>query len=758
MADNFGARHIIVSGRVQGVGFRPFVSRLAQTQGLSGWVLNRAGQVELRVQGPLSLLTAFESDLIDRAPPLAMPSLTESRAVAYEDTLSGFEILASIEGDARQAHIPPDFFMCDDCLTEMRDAAQRRYRYPFINCTQCGPRYTLIERLPYDRPNTCMAGFVLCAECLDDYQNSHDRRFHAQPLACPKCGPGLTYRQPDCADIKDNEAALAACINTLREGLIVCVKGIGGHLLCDARSERAVSRLRQRKQRPDKPLALLLPWQGADGLNAVRLYAEPVAAELDLLGAPLRPIVLVKKRSNSGLAEAIAPGMAEIGLMLPYSPLHHLLLDAFSGPLVATSANIGGEPVLTEVIEVEVRLGLVADAFLHHNRPILRPADDAVFRRIDGDMRPLRLGRGCAPLELTLPAPLEQPLLAVGAQTKNTVALAFDRRVVISPHIGDLGSHLSQQVFEQVIADLSRLYGVDIEQIVCDAHPDYRSSRWAKQSIWPLRQVLHHHAHASALAGEYALKQPMLVFTWDGTGYGEQGALWGGESLLGSPGNWRRVASFRPFRLPGGDLAGREPWRCALALLWELDRSWEACPMDSTLLRQAWLARLNTPLSRSVGRLFDAAATLLGLVNKASYEGQAAMELEAVSEDFSGEPVKLPLLRQTDGLWQSDWAPLLTMLCEQSVPVPIRGGCFHASLAQNLLEQARVIRQEWGIDDIGLTGGVFQNRLLTEAAMRLLRADNFTVYLPERLPANDAAISFGQIIETLAVSRLHSEV
>ena len=419
----------------------------------------------------------------------------------------------------------------------MRDKTQRRYRYPFINCTQCGPRYTLIERLPYDRPNTSMATFALCSDCRKEYENPVDRRFHAQPLACPACGPSLSFRQPGSTDINDNEAAISATIAALRSGLIVAVKGIGGyHLLCSATSEAIVLKLRQRKHRAFKPLAVMLPWSGDDGLDVVRFYADGTADELALLTDPMRPIVLMKKHPNTDLADSVAPGMNEIGIMLPYSPLHHLLLEEYAAPLIATSANISGEPVFTEAEQVESRLGHIADAFLHHNRPILRPADDSVYRVIADKAQPIRLGRGSAPLEFTLPFSLSNPLLAVGGQMKNTIALAWNNRVVISPHIGDLGSPRSQQVFEQTIADLTRLYGVTVEHCVCDAHPDYSASRWAERSGFKVHKVFHHHAHASALAAEHDIREPMLVFTWDGTGYGEDGTIWGGEGLFGASG------------------------------------------------------------------------------------------------------------------------------------------------------------------------------------------------------------------------------
>jgi hydrogenase maturation protein HypF len=746
------ARLLSVKGRVQGVGFRPFVSRLAHELHLAGWVRNVAGRVEIFVQGDPQSIAVFEQALLERAPPLARPELPVVRPAQCRN-LENFTILGSESGDVRQVHIPPDYFMCDDCLTELRDPGQRRYRYPFINCTQCGPRYTLIRRVPYDRPNTTMAGFPLCEACRREYEDPLDRRFHAQPLACPACGPSLRFRKPHCAEVTETEPALAACIEALRAGLILAVKGVGGyHLLCDATQQEAVVRLRQRKHRPHKPLAVMLPWSGSDGLDGLRACAFARCAGVELLQDPLRPIVLVPKRADGPLAESIAPGMAEVGLMLPYSPLHHLLLDGFGAPLVATSANLSGEPVLTDGVEVEGRLGQVADAFLHHDRPICRPADDPVFRVIAGRPRPLRLGRGCAPLEIALSWKLDRPMLAVGGQMKNTVALAWDDRAVVSPHIGDLGSRRSQEVFEQVIADLSSLYGVEPVEIACDAHPDYSSTRWAQRRGLPVTKVFHHHGHASALAGEHGLSGPMLVFAWDGTGYGEDGSIWGGEGLLGGPGRWRRVCSFRPLHLPGGDRAAREPWRSALALCWEVGREWRTCPEDTRLLQQAWRRRLACPQSSSVGRLFDGAAALLGLVSTASFEGQAPMWLEAASRPDE-PPVALPQVPDGSGILCTDWAPLLPMLLDETLSVGERGGRLHASLALALSEQADSVRREYGVMQVGLSGGVFQNRLLTERAVELLSARGFSVFLHERVPANDAGLAFGQVIEASASRR-----
>ena len=740
------ANHIVITGRVQGVGFRPFVSRLAHEFGLAGWVRNRSGQVEILAEGSGDALTAFQNALLMRAPPLAQPESTQVSAMPPCGR-SGFSIEGSEAGDNADAHIPPDYFVCDDCLAEMQNPAERRYRYPFINCTQCGPRYTLIDSLPYDRPNTAMALFEMCPECRSEYENPLDRRYHAQPLACPRCGPSLSFRRPDYPDLNGNEPALAACLDALRDGLIVAVKGVGGyHLLCDATAPGPVRRLRERKPRPHKPLAVLVPWRGEHGLELANQLADPDEAEMQLLRSPLRPIVLVHKRAGSALNEAIAPDLAEIGIMLPYSPLHHLLAEGFGAPLVATSANLSGEPVLTGEIDVATRLGRIADAFLHHNRPILRPADDSVYHLIAGKLRPVRAGRGIAPIERKLPFRIDRPLLAVGADLKNTVALAFRDRVVISPHIGDLGSVRGMQVFEQVIADLRRLYDVSPETVVCDAHPGYHSSRWAKKLGLPVLPVFHHHAHASALAGEHELEGPLLIFTWDGTGYGQDNTIWGGEALLGSPGCWHRVGSLRPFNLPGGDKASREPWRSALAVCWEQRIDWPDCPQDSKLLRLAWEQSINCPATSSAGRLFDAAAALTGVAHYSTYEGHAAMRLEAISAS-GAEAIPLPLSKNPAGVLISDWSPLLPFLMNKAVSPAKRSSVFHASLAAAIGAQANALREQHGIRQVGLSGGVFQNRQLAEQALSALENLGFDVYLHEAIPSGDGGISFGQVIE-----------
>jgi hydrogenase maturation protein HypF len=594
-----------------------------------------------------------------------------------------------------------------------------------------------------------MAGFELCQECRREYEDPANRRFHAEPVACPRCGPRLEFVQPAGETVTGNDKGLSAAIALLRGGGIVAVKGIGGyHLICDACNEDAVARLRRNKPRPDKPLAVLFPAPLEQPFVLLDTFAVLSASDKRFLQHPARPILLVRKRTGSRLARAIAPGLAEIGAMLPYSPLHHLLLNDFGGPLVATSANISGEPVLTGNDDVEKRLAHVAEAFLHHDRPIERPADDPVFRTVAGRPRALRIGRGFSPVELTLPFKVDRPLLAVGAHMKNTLTLAWDDRAVMSPHIGEMHSARSLAVFEQTLADLQRLYQVSIAQLICDAHPAYTTSRWSLKQGLPLERVYHHHAHASAAwyeSGAADNGEEMIVFTWDGVGYGEDGTLWGGETLLGSPGEWRRVASMRPFHLPGGEKAGREPWRSAASLCWEAGYPTPSMTQESELLFEAWRRRINAPATSAVGRLFDAAAALTGVCTRSSFEGQGPMMLEALVEK-PGNSVELPL-ESRDSLLITNWEPLLPVLLDSTLTVADRAASFHASMAQAMLQQARTIRSRHGVNTIGFSGGVFQNRALTEHAMDLLSCDGFSVHLPEMIPVNDAGISFGQVIE-----------
>ena len=734
------ARFISIGGRVQGVGFRPFVYRLAQQHQITGWVRNVDGAVEIHAEGTPAQLEIFSHALLSEAPPLSDPGpLTV--AACETKYAEAFSILDSAASSQADIHLPPDGFVCADCLAELHDPANRRHRYPFINCTQCGPRYTLITALPYDRPNTSMRDFPLCANCQREYENPLDRRFHAEPIACPVCGPHLQFVSGN--EIRNgDEAALAAAVAALREGKIIAVKGVGGyHLLCDATHDEAVATLRTRKARPAKPLAVMLR-----DITALRTVVHTTPELEAFIASPERPIVLLPRRADSSLSAHIAPGLAEIGCLLPYSPLHDLLLADFVGPLVATSGNLSGKPVLTGNAEAQTRLAHLADAFLHHDRPIVRPADDPVYRVIAGRPRPLRLGRGSAPLELALPVSLAEPVLALGSHMKNTVCLAWGTRAVVSPHIGELDSPRSLDTLAQVAADLQRLYQVQATRLLLDRHPNYGYRRYARDSGLPLAEIWHHHAHASALAWEFPDVNEWIVFAWDGVGLGEDGTLWGGEAFTGAPGNWQHTASMRPFRLPGGDKAGREPWRAAAALLWE---NGLAAPFAPEPLHQAWSVRLNSPSSSAVGRLFDAAASLCGICTHASFEGEGPMRLEAMAANTQGKVVSLPLERDPLGLWRTDWTPLLPMLSDTTLPTAERAASFHLSLAQALVDQATQLRTQTGIQTVGLTGGVFQNRVLAEAALSRLQAADFKVHLPQRVPVNDAGLSFGQVIEFL---------
>jgi hydrogenase maturation protein HypF len=738
---------VTLSGQVQGVGFRPFVYRLANEYGVTGQVQNRMGDVEVVACGEHAVLQRFCNDVVDRAPPLSKVTTTQQQWLD-DVSFASFNIVASAAVASPQVFLPPDFFMCDDCRRELRDPGDRRYQYPFINCTQCGPRYTLIESLPYDRPNTSMSDFPMCADCQAEYSNPGDRRFHAEPIACPACGPSLSF-------VAENEVqpgvALDNAIRELSDGKTVAVKGVGGyHLICDALNFASVAQLRDRKQRPDKPLAVMFPVSGADGCDTVRRYAQLDAVEASLINDPMRPIVLLRKERGTRLAANIAPGLAEIGAFLPYSPLHQLLLDALARPLVATSGNISGEPVLIDNDQAQQRLAPMVDGFLHHNRRIVRPADDSVFRQIAGTMTPLRMGRGATPCEIELTWPQARPTLAVGGQMKGAIALSWDKRLVVSPHIGEMDSPRSLATFERLVEDLQALYGVSAERIVCDAHSGYTTHHWARQQeTCTVDTVWHHHAHASALAAEYRLHEPSLVFTWDGVGLGDDGTLWGGEALLGCSGDWQRVASLRPFRLPGGDQAGRQPWRSAAAMLWESGRSWSACPDTDDLAKAAWQADLNCPTTTAAGRLFDAAAAMVLGIHNVSFEAAGPMQLEALCRRRR-DPIRLPVEKCANGLWRSDWEVLLDMLLDDRKDEQLRAEIFHSSLAHALHAQARSIRDESSVRQIGLCGGVFQNRVLTEQVIDLLQHDNFEVLLPTRLPCNDAALCVGQAAEIAA--------
>jgi hydrogenase maturation protein HypF len=755
-----------IHGAVQGVGFRPFVWRLAHALSLSGWVRNDIAGVFIELEGEEAALAAFRRALDDAPPPLARirEILESSKEPSGE---SGFRILPSESSGARTTLVLPDVATCPACLAEVLDPRDRRHFYPFANCTDCGPRFTIVTDLPYDRPSTTMAAFTLCPECREEYEDPGDRRFHAQPIACPACGPTLEAWSPDGEVVARRHEALVAAAEALREGKVVAVKGLGGfHLMCDARGGDVVAALRRRKTREEKPLALMVR-----DVAMARALADVSPEAEGLLGGPEAPIVLLPRREGAGVAPNVAPGRPELGLMLPATPLHHLLLRETGFPLVATSGNRSEEPICTDEREALSRLAGMADLFLVHDRPIARHVDDSVARLVAGAPRLLRRARGWAPLPVAVRADLPV-ILGVGAHMKTAVALSIGRQVFVSQHIGDLETPEALDAFRRVIADLERLYAAEPVAVAHDLHPGYASTVFAKKFAAergiPAVAVQHHHAHLAACLAENESDGPALGVCWDGTGLATDGTIWGGEFLLGDASDYARVAHIRPFRLPGGDAAVKEPRRTALALLLEvlgekaLDREDLECVRSFAPGERAVLARmissgLNAPQTTSAGRLFDAAASLLGIAQKSSFEGQAAMALEAAALEGSASPENarteypFPLGAVAEAPAVLDWKPLVLSLVEErarGVSVPVLAARFHASLADGILAAARHAR----VRRVALTGGCFQNRLLTELAVARLEADGFEVLLHGAVPPNDGGIGVGQVL--VAAARL----
>jgi len=785
-----------IHGAVQGVGFRPFVYRLATELGLVGWVINDTQGVFIEVEGPEPAVRRFGERLPAETPPRAIVQTIATTWLAPAG-YTRFEIRHSDDSGARTVLVLPDIATCPDCLAELFDAADRRHRYPFTNCTNCGPRFTIIQALPYDRPNTTMRRFTLCPDCRREYEDPLDRRFHAQPNACPTCGPRLAFyegRGPKTesgtalppADAVGDEA-LRRTAAALRAGRIVAVKGLGGfHLMVDARDAAAIRRLRESKPRRAKPFALM-----ARDLAQVRQFCIVSAAAEALLTSPEAPIVLLPKIANhkSQIADEVAPDNPNLGVMLPYTPLHHLLLREVDFPVVATSGNLADEPICTDEAEAMARLGHIADAFLVHDRPIARHADDSVAWIVAGAPRLLRRARGYAPLPVLLKEPAPT-ILAVGAHLKNTVALSIGRQVFISQHIGDLETPEAMVAFERVIADFLRLYEAQPVAIAHDLHPDYLSTKWAQENhqwqianrtspVAQLVPVQHHHAHLAACLAENQAEGPALGVTWDGTGYGPDGTIWGGEFLLGDAAGYERVAHLRPFRLPGGEAAVKEPRRTALALLWELygDAALEMDdlapiralrPAERKLLAQMLGRGVNAPITTSAGRLFDGIAALIGLHGVISFEGQAAMALEFAADgrETGAYEVVIEEGRETSNVKREtsnvtfyasrftlllDWAPWVAGALAD-LRRGVSQGIIAARFHNALVEAIAAVAQRVGATRVALSGGCFQNRLLTERAADRLRRAGFEVLLHRQVPPNDGGISLGQV--AVAAARL----
>jgi hydrogenase maturation protein HypF len=713
-------RRIRVRGVVQGVGFRPFVHRLATAGGLDGRVWNDGDGVVVEVEGPTGALDAFVRALAEHAPPLArVASIAAEPLPPLRE--HGFSVVPSPKG-AGSAVVPADVATCEDCVRELFDPADRRYRYPFVNCVNCGPRLTIVARVPYDRPNTTMAGFPLCPDCRREYEDPADRRFHAEPIACPVCGPRLSV-------------PLEEAVSVLRDGGIVAVKGLGGyHLACDAASEAAVTRLRARKAREEKPFAVM----SADPLA----LASPTDEELGLLASPARPIVLVRRRADAPVATPVAPGTPWLGIMLPYTPLHHLLCADAGTPLVMTSGNLGDEPIAVTDEDARRRLGGIADLVLAHDRPIHRRCEDSVVRAAF----PLRRSRGYAPGALPLPVAALRPVVAAGAELKSTFCVARGGEAYLSSHLGDLTGADAWTAYRRDLELWLEMLAVSPAAVACDLHPDYLSTRWAHEQGLPLVEVQHHHAHAAACLAEHGETGTALAVVLDGTGLGPDGTIWGGEVLRCDLGAFERVAHLRPVPLPGGEAAVREPWRVA-AMHLELGGS--AVPWERWgLVRQS--LGVNAPLSSGAGRLFDAAAALLGVRERVSYEAQAAIELEHLAGDVAAEPygcrVEAGVVEGTD----------LVLAAHDDLragrPPAEIAAAFHEGVARAFAAACLAAAQ--GEGTVVLSGGCVQNLRLLGTLRDRLEAGGMRVLSHRLVPPNDGGVGYGQA--AVAAARLAS--
>jgi hydrogenase maturation protein HypF len=782
-------RQYCINGIVQGVGFRPFVWRLASELECTGSVCNDASGVVVEIQGPPSSIEEFRRRLTEDAPPLSRIANIVCRTVPTQVGESKFLIAPTKQSDRPTTSVSPDVSICDDCLSELCDPANRRFGYPFINCTHCGPRFTIIESLPYDRQRTTMSGFVLCDACQQEYDSPADRRFHAEPNACGDCGPKIWFVDSNAPSwttdsILDEDRntesqrerarrVIEIVQSRIAMGHIIAIKGVGGfHLACDAKQLRAVQTLRQRKRRPDKPLAVMV----AD-LETCSQFVNVPADDEKILSSRERPIVLLEKKSSSGWCDALAPGTPFLGVMLAYSPLHQLLLR--SGQVwVMTSGNVSDEPIAIDNENAWLRLRGLADGFLMHDRPIHTVCDDSVLRSVDGSVSPIRRSRGFAPLAIPLPGPpLELPVLALGGEIKATACLAVGSHAYLSQHIGDMGNAESLRMMEHVSGHLIDLYQAKPTAIAADLHPGYLSVMWAerlaKSLSIPLLRIQHHHAHAAALMAEREMppESPMIACVFDGTGYGTDGAIWGGEWLIASQLSFRRFAHLRNIQLPGGDACILRPARSALAYLVRYSIPWESSlscvrslsTSENRMLQIQLEKGINCVQSSSMGRLFDAVASLVGIRQEIHYEGQAAVELESVAtKAISAAPGALdayPFRWEKNNVWELHCDQLLQGVIadwKAGADAGIIGAKFHETVTESTLEICLRAREETEINTVGLTGGVFQNMLLTRLVRRALHDHGFQVHTHQIVPPNDAGIALGQAVIARAMKRRRS--
>jgi hydrogenase maturation protein HypF len=753
MVDAIEAKRLEINGIVQGVGFRPFIYQLAKRHGLAGQVANTATGVTLVLEGPASCIQQFIVDLPHRKPPLAR--IVE--IVEYTEKISGlstFSIVKSRTGAVRATLISPDVMVCEDCLKEMRDPGDRRFGYPFINCTNCGPRYTIIDDIPYDRPKTSMRHFTMCRQCQAEYDDPDNRRFHAQPNACPVCGPRVTLCDAKGRAVDANDP-IAAAADLLKRGRIVAVKGLGGfHLAVDATNDAAVERLRRRKHREEKPLALMC----AD-LDRVRAIARVGQAEEELLACIQRPIVLLEKKVETPIAGAVSPRNRYFGVMLPYTPLHHLLLDAGFTALVMTSANLSEEPIAIGNDEAFARLAEVADDFLIHDRDIYLRSDDSIVRHVFGQVRPIRRSRGYVPVPVFLKEELP-PVLACGAELKNTICLTRGRQAFVSQHVGDLENRATDDFFRLTIDHLKRILDIHPQIVACDRHPDYLSTRYAQalENI-PVVEVQHHHAHIAACMAENQADGPVIGLAFDGTGLGTDNTIWGGEVLVADYAGFTRAAHLETVPMPGGTAAIKEPWRMAVSHLRSamdeafLEAAKKCLPDIATsrieMINQMMDKGINSPLTSSLGRLFDAVAALVGLREQVAFEGQAAMELEMIADESTSGGYDFFWEEKEDTPIRIATVPII-----QGVSGDLRDGRspaeisarFHNTLIDLFDALCRHLKNTTGIDRVALSGGVFQNSRLLTGLGTALEKSGFHLLTHRRVPSNDGGLSLGQAI------------
>jgi hydrogenase maturation protein HypF len=720
-----------IEGIVQGVGFRPFVYTLALQHSLKGFVLNDSSGVKISLEGESENIAMFEKELYSKLPPLARIDNLE-KVTAKLENFSEFCITKSLESESKHSLVSPDFAMCSECLSEMRDKNNRRYNYFFTNCTNCGPRYSIIKTVPYDRPNTSMQPFIMCEDCQKEYDNPLDRRYHAQPISCEKCGPTLTLKDMSSNALSTNLEAINDLAKLIKQGNIVAMKGMGGfHLICDATNSKTIKALREKKRRPSKPFAVMMK-----DIEEIEATCKVNEAEKDRVLSNERPIVLLKTKQNN-LSPLIAPFIDRLGVFLAYTPLHVKLLDNLENPIIATSANQSGEPIITNENDLKSKLNGIVDYYLDYNREIVNSSDDSVLQVIDGKDLMMRASRGITPMSMRVKSTEERKILAVGAHQKNAIAIYINNQIILSPYIGDLDNIATVNSFHRTLKTFKEFYGFEPDLIVCDKHPLYETTKWAKQQNIPLVQVQHHYAHILSCMFEHDIDEKVLGVAWDGTGYGDDGTIWGGEFFVCDREKYERVAYFEPFLLLGGDASIKDIKRIALSMILDCEEDEIYSDFFATfnssqinLLKQIHKKELNAPKCSAVGRLFDMVAVIAGVCEKVSYDGESGLILETLYDKNIKESYNIYL----DGKIIKYKHIIKDMIKDED------SSLIASKFINSLANIVSLLSQQYGLKTL-LSGGVFQNRTLLEL---ILKKDNKT-FFQNKLPINDGSVAIGQL-------------